>query len=196
MSNDCQTSDDNGAISLRNATIVSTHDGHATRRLKVLHNRITHGIYSLIILLAGVSVLAAECKGMASATVLVGGGALVLIVANLYSELVSEAAATSSCPQWTFWKEKLIDQISMAVPDAVAVLIFLLAWLDALDVDLAYKLVFAFAFLGLIASGFIIATSTWMGICLVFTNCVLGCVILVLWLIVAYLGGNAQCEKK
>ena len=123
------------------ATAPSTSAvAHHADRDHVVH-RLAHAIYGLIVLAAVVGDLSTHDGDMRSAIVLVGGGALVLVVAHSYSQLVAAASMYEQTPPWTVILSTVVDQLALAVPAAIAVGVFALGEADIITDRAAYGIV-------------------------------------------------------
>jgi len=135
-----------GAGSTMMAT-MNMEDGSAATALEhhskgnhVVH-RLAHAIYGLILLAAVVGDLSTHDDDMRTAIVLVAGGAIVLVFAHSYSQLVAAASMTYERPPWAVIGRTLVDQLALAVPAALAVGLFALGAADVISDRAAYNLV-------------------------------------------------------
>jgi hypothetical protein len=113
---------------------------HHSRHGHVVH-RLAHAIYGLIILTATVGELATHDEDMETAIGIVGIGAIVLVFAHSYSQLVAATSQLDSFPPGRVIWSNALDQLALAIPAALAVGVFALAAWDVIADSLAYNIV-------------------------------------------------------
>ena len=78
---------------------------------------------------------------MRTAIVLVAGGAVVLVFAHSYSQLVAAASMAHKNPSWVVIRSTFADQLALAVPAVAAVGVFALGEADVISDRTAYNIV-------------------------------------------------------
>ena len=121
-------------------------------------SRLEHCIYAFIVLAAAVKELDRRDASMVDAMAAVGGGAFALVLSHLYSGLVAALALTRAPLEMHVVATACVDQLFLAVPAAIAVIIFLLAEVGAYADTTAYLLAYIFVMLGLFFAGYAIGT--------------------------------------
>lgn len=119
---------------------TSTALEHHSHRNHVVH-RLAHAIYGLIVLAAVVGDLSTHDDDMRTAIVLVAGGAVVLVFAHSYSQLVAAASMAHENPPWSVILSTFVDQLALAVPAVVAVVVFALGETGVISDRTAYNVV-------------------------------------------------------
>ena len=128
---------------------------HLSHLDHVVH-RLAHAIYGLIVLAAVVGDLSTHDDDMRTAIVLVGAGALVLVIAHSYSQLVAAASMYPKTPPWKVIVSTVIDQLALAVPASIAVVVFALGEADIITARAAYNIVIVGSLATLFTLGVII----------------------------------------
>lgn len=118
----------------------------------VVH-RLAHAIYGLIVLVAVVGELRLHDDELTSAIAIVAGGALVLVIAHSYSQLVASAAMREGGLPLRVALPILVDQLALALPATIAVGILLLGRTDLISDQTAYDIVVAGSLATLFALG-------------------------------------------
>ena len=126
--------------------------GATNHRDHVLH-RLAHAIYGLIVLVAVVGELRLHDDRIDTAIALVASGALVLVVAHSYSQLVATAAMTSGIPARSAVFKTLVDQSALALPALVSLGVLLMARAGAFTPATAYGLIIAGSLVTLVGLG-------------------------------------------
>jgi hypothetical protein len=121
---------------------AATPPPHDEHRDHVVH-RLAHAIYGLIVLAAVVGELSTHDEDMRTAIVLVGAGALVLVFAHSYSQLVASASMEPKRPHLTIIVSTVVDQLALGIPAAVAVGVFALGEAGVITDRAAYNIVIA-----------------------------------------------------
>jgi len=135
---------------------------HLAHRDHVVH-RLAHAIYGLIVLAAVVGDLSTHDDDMRTAIVLVGAGALVLVIAHSYSQLVAAASMYPKAPPWTVIVSTVVDQLALAVPASIAVVVFALGEASIITERAAYNIVIVGSLATLFALGVIIGVHSRKG---------------------------------
>ena len=110
---------------------------HHSRPGHVVH-RIAHAIYGLIVLTAVVGELSSHDEDMETAIVVVGMGAIVLVFAHSYSQLVAATSQVDEFPPASVIWSNAVDQLALALPATLAVGVFALAAWDVISDGAAY----------------------------------------------------------
>ena len=113
---------------------------HHSRHGHVVH-RLAHAIYGLIVLTAVVGELSTQDEDMDTAIVVVGVGAIVLVFAHSYSQLVAATSQVEEFPPASVIWSNAVDQLALALPATLAVAVFALAGWDVISDDAAYTTV-------------------------------------------------------
>jgi cellobiose-specific phosphotransferase system component IIC len=108
----------------------------------------------LIVLTAGNQELRRQDEDMVTAMAVIGGGALVLVVAHFYSGMVAYFATTSANAPCHVWLEAIIDQLTIAIPASIAVFFYALSYAGAYTSDNAFIIVYSLALGALFVTGF------------------------------------------
>ncbi|MGI9624251.1 MAG: hypothetical protein ACR2PK_15560 [Acidimicrobiales bacterium] len=116
-------------------------------------HRLGHAIYGLIVLVAVVGDLSTHDDDMRHAIVIVASGAVVLVFAHSYSQLIAAASMTSESPRSRLFVASLLDQLALAIPAAIAVFLFFLAEADVISDRAAYNIVLTGSLLTLFGLG-------------------------------------------
>ena len=113
---------------------------HHSRHGHVVH-RIAHAIYGLIVLTAVVGELSSQDEDMETAIIVVGMGAIVLVFAHSYSELVAATSQVEEFPPASVIWSNAVDQLALALPATLAVAVFALARFEVISDGAAYTTV-------------------------------------------------------
>jgi hypothetical protein len=118
--------------------------------------RLSHAVYGLILLTAGVGELSAHDEDPAVAAALILGGAIVLVIAHSYSAFVATMATHDELPPSSARVKNALDQLTLAIPAAVAIGILLLAEADVIGLSAAYTATITLSLVALFALGVLI----------------------------------------
>ena len=118
--------------------------------------RLSHAVYGLILLTAGVGELSAHDEDPAIAAALILGGAIVLVIAHSYSAFVANMATHDELPPSSARVKNGLDQLTLAIPAAVAIGIMLLAEADVIGLGAAYTVTIALSLVALFVLGVLI----------------------------------------
>ena len=118
--------------------------------------RLSHAVYGLILLTAGVGELWAHDEDPAVSAALIFGGAVVLVIAHSYSAFVANMATHDGLPPSSARVKNALDQLTLAIPAAMAVGIMLLAEADVIGLNAAYTATITLSLLALFALGVLI----------------------------------------
>ena len=129
--------------------------GTKTHRVALTHvvHRVAHAIYGLIILAAVVGELSAHDESMGTAIVIVAAGGIVLVFAHTYSQFVATASMSNDKPEFATTWTTLVDQLALAVPATLAVVVFALGNADVISDRAAYNVVLGGSLLSLFGLG-------------------------------------------
>lgn len=115
--------------------------------------RLAHGVYGLILLTATLGELRLHEDDAQSAVTFVAAGAVVLVVAHSYSQLVAQSAIVRAVPSQRQLAATLVDQLPLAIPATLAVAVLLLADRDVIALDSAYTITITGSLAALFAIG-------------------------------------------
>ena len=119
-------------------------------------HRFAHSIYGLIVLTAAVGELRALNEDFRTAAVVLTGTFVVLVIAHGYSQMIAETATHASLPTPRFMLANAVDQLAIALPAAVAILVLAASQTSLLSLSTAYNIVVAGAITVLAAAGYLI----------------------------------------
>lgn len=100
-----------------------------------------HAIYGLIVLTAVVGDLSTHDDDLRTAMALVAGGAIVLVFAHSYSQIVAVASMRHRRASRQLVVGTLVDQLALAIPAAGALVVFSLGEVGVLSTRVAYNVV-------------------------------------------------------
>lgn len=116
-------------------------------------HRLAHAIYGLIVLTAAVGELRALEEDFGTAAVVIAGAFVILVIAHGYSQAVANAATHEGRPTLEFMRANAIDQLAIAVPAAVAIVVLAISQTSLLSLSAAYNIVVVGAIAVLAAAG-------------------------------------------
>ncbi len=135
------------------AVVTGPADDSATYDRHHLIHRTAHAVYGLILLTATVGELRVHHEDARTAIYFIVGGAAVLVVAHSYSQLAAHTAVVEGFPPSREFVAAFVDQLALAIPAAVATVIFLLAEWDIISLDSAYSVTIGAALVALFVLG-------------------------------------------